>query len=312
MDDAAPAPLRAWRCDTGWLVWRGPAASPVPDGLGLRRVSGQPLPDPPGDYWLFGDDGKLARACETMPWSVEDELGASAFVVTDGELVEIVVVSHPRHDPVIRETVVARGLQPVGDGDGDARRSISDAIARELEKRARREEKSARMGRDRVASIPGALETYEGAGDDFHRAHESLRNCLAAFFAPTYASLLHALMLFGARHRGASGEWRAALEWAMEPYVAACRIAANAPQSRELRDRAWETEPGGHVVPPAQRPHARELAGALRRVHADLLQAAGWADDTDARNTAIQYRQAAAAVDASRARLEAASVEGSA
>ncbi len=312
MDDAAPARLRAWRCDAGWLVWRGPAAAPVPDGLGLRRASGRPLPDDPGDYWLFGGDGTLARACETMAWSVEDEIGATAFVIADGELVEISVTRHPRYDPEIRETVVARDLEPVGDGDGDARRSVSDAIARELARRARREKKAAQLGRDRVAAISGALESYDGAGDDFRREHESLRDGLAAFVAPTYASLLRALMLFGRRHRDASGEWRAALEWAMEPYVAACRIAANDPAARELRGSAWETAPGGPAIPPAQRPHAGELAEALRRVHADLLQAAAWADDTDARNTALQYRHAASAVDASRARLEAACGEASA
>jgi hypothetical protein len=133
---ATPPTPRAWRCDAGWLVWRGPPAQPIPDWAPLHRASGDPLPEPPADFWLVGDDGRVAKRYESMAWSVEDELGATAYVVTDGELLEIGMSAHFRYSEEIRETVALRGLRPVGDGDEDAARWISAAVERELAARA--------------------------------------------------------------------------------------------------------------------------------------------------------------------------------
>lgn len=302
--EAPPHTPRAWRCDAGWLVWRGPPAQPLPDWAPLRRASGDPLPGPPADFWVIGHDGRVARRYESTAWSVEDELGATAFVVADGELLEIGMSARFSGPEEIRESAPLRDLRAVDDGDADAWRRIDAAVERELAARADAAERARQEGVARVAAVPGALDDY-GAGDDFRRAHDLLRGRLAAFPSPTAEALLRALAAFGALHRALDEAPRAALGWAMEPFLAACRVAANDPGVPALKRREWPATDAGIAIAPAEdRPALRQLAASVAGVHAELVRHAGWAEDTDAGNTAIQLRQAAAAVDASRARLE--------
>ncbi|HEX8905271.1 MAG TPA: hypothetical protein VF771_10540 [Longimicrobiaceae bacterium] len=294
-----PAVPRAWVCHAGLLARRGPPAEPIPDWAPLHRASGDPLPEPPSDFWLIGGDGRVTRRFESRAWSVEDELGAEVYLVIGDELREIGMTARFRSPEEIREAVVLRGLREVGDGDEDAWRRISAAVEREMAARADAAERARREGEARVAAIPGALEDY-AAGDDFRAAQELLRVRLAACPAPEYEPLLRVLMELGALHRASDGELRRALEWVMEPYVAACRIAAYDREAQALRGREWPAT-GAIAVTPS--PELRRLAATLSDAHASVLKSARWATDTDARNTAIHLREVAAIVDASRARL---------
>ncbi|HSU15166.1 hypothetical protein [Longimicrobium sp.] len=302
MTGFSPTSPRAWRCADGWLVRRGAPAEPVPDWLPLRRASGDPLPTPPADYWLIGGDGTVARKYECSTWSVEDELGAVLYVIDGDALMEIWVSVTYRHPDELREVLALRGLRPMEEGDEDAARWIGAAIAREMEMRAERARQSRRAGMERVAAIPGALEMWD-AGDGFRRAHELLRARVEAYGGSAEEMLLRALMAFGGLHRASDGEARAAVAWAMEPFVAGCRIAAFDPLVASAGAAGWTHEGAPPTAPAETHGEIRALAASLGDARADLLQSAGWADDTDARNNAIALRRAADAVGASRARL---------
>ncbi|HET7460768.1 MAG TPA: hypothetical protein VFJ82_05955 [Longimicrobium sp.] len=296
--DAGGVP--AWACDHGWLVRRGPAAPTV---TAVTRASGQALHSDPGVFWLIGRDGRVARRYEGGEWGIDDELGATVYVVEEGVLLEITAQQHFRGGDAVRETIVIPHLRPVADDDAQAGLIIADAILREEREEAERAEASVRAGRGRVAAIPGADERYE-LGDDFDRAQELLLRQLAAFDAPETEAALRALAAFGRLYRAAPEGWRPALAWAGEPLVHAARIAANDPWIAREGDHAWTDGDSAPAAGPARdRPDTSDLLETLERSRRDLDERAGWADDTDARNTAIALRQAVRALDASRARL---------
>src|SRR6187551_86514 len=101
-DDPNLIPLRAWRCPEGFLLQRSPA-EPVPSWVHVRRASGKPLAEPPADYWLVGPEGRVTLRHECRTWSVEDELGVTAFVVEDGALRQIDVHQRGRFGEMVEE-----------------------------------------------------------------------------------------------------------------------------------------------------------------------------------------------------------------
>jgi hypothetical protein len=294
-------PLRAWRHAGGWVVWRGPAAQPIVSSIPRRRASGRPLAEPPADFWLLGANGDVTRRFESIAWSIDDELGASLFTVEDGSLLEITVQDRFRGEVSIREKVAVAGLMRVAEDDIAEVSHVSAAIRREeavMEKRRRDAEQA---GLDRLAAVPGALESFD-AGDGFEHAHGALSAQISRYHAPTSEAMLRRLTAFGALHRGASGSWRDTLGWAMEPFVTACRIVAFDLFVRRVEWSGDAVEPS--PVPPGQQGDVRALADSLRELRAEVKQAAEWADDSDARNTAIGLWQAADGIEEARARLE--------
>jgi hypothetical protein len=282
------------------LVWRGPASHPIPDLVVKQRASGAPLEEPPGDYWLIAASGRVAEKFESEAWSVEDELGAALFTVADGSLIRISVSDFFRWPAQVRETVEVAGLSEIARDDADAHGWIFDAVAREQEAMARDRSAAVRAGQDRVAAISGALDEYE-AGEGFRRAQAQLRRQVAAIWAPNGVEALRALVAYGRLHRTVRGPWRATLEWAMEPFVNACRIVGN--------DLGTVEEPypvdGPAAPPPVEHlPALRAFSSLLGDFHAQLLRAEKAAFESHANLTARALLKAAKDVVAARARLE--------
>ena len=292
-------PFRAWRCARGVVLWRGPASHPISESVVKQRASGAPLDEPPGDYWLIDASGRVAEKFESEAWSVEDELGAVLFTVADGSLLRISVSDFLRRPPEIRETVEVAGLSEVARDDAATHGWIFDAVAREQERMARERSAAELAGRERVNAISGALDEYE-AGEGFRRAQARLRRQIAAIWAPDSEEALRALVAYGRLHRTVRGPWRATLEWAMEPFVNACRIVGN-----DL-DTVQEPYPvdGPAAPPPAEHlPALRAFSTLLGDFHAQLLRAEEAAFQSDANLTARALRKAADDVVAARARL---------
>jgi len=98
------------------------------------------------------------------------------------------------------------------------------------------------------------------------------------------------------------GPWRATLEWAMEPFVNACRIVGN-----DLDTVREPYPPDGLAAapPPAEHlPGLRAFSALLGDFHAQLLRAEKAAFESDANLTARALRKAANDVVAARARLD--------
>jgi hypothetical protein len=300
-------PLRAWRHAGGWVVWRGPAAQTIVSSIPRQRASGRPLVEPPADFWLLGPNGDVTRRFESIGWSIDDELGASLFTVEDGSLLEITVQDCFRGELSIREKVAVAGLTEVAADDTAEAQRVYAAIRREEAAMAERRRDAEQAGRDRLAAVPGALESFD-AGDGFQRAHGALSAQISRYHAPTSEAMLRRLTAFGALHRGVSGSWRDTLGWAMEPFVTACRIVAFDLFVRKVEWSGDAVVPS--TVPPGQQGDVRALAESLRELRVEVLQAAEGADDSDARNTAIGLRQAADDIEEARARLERAIGDG--
>ncbi|HET7229155.1 MAG TPA: hypothetical protein VFJ16_04100 [Longimicrobium sp.] len=297
--DTNAGTVRAWACDDGWVVFRG-LSERTP--LDIRRASGQPLHADPADWWMIGRDGRVARRFTGTNWAIDDEMGATAYVVEDGALLEITTTEHVRGDRAVRETAAVPRLRPVADDDDEAARSIAAAIDREERDDAERRAAGVLAGQQRIAAIPGADERY-GLGDDFDRARRLLLARLAAFDSPEVSAVLRAMAAFAALHRASPEAWRAPLAWAIEPLVAAGLIITYDPAAAALARRDW-TDPNAPAAPGAEdRPPLAEMIETLSATEAELLQHARWADDTDARNTAVALYRAADAVAASRTRL---------
>jgi len=298
-EDAGGVP--AWTCGQGWLVRRGPAP---PAAVEARRASGQPPRSGPGVFWLIDRNGRVARRFEGSEWGIDDELGAVAYVVEDGALIEITTQQGFRGGGAVRESVAVAGLRPVAADDAGAARIIAGAVRREEREQAERAEAAVRAGRQRIAAISGAEERYE-LGDEFDRAQSLLLRQLAGFDSSEAAAMLRALVRFGAPRRAAPDGWRAPLVWAAEPLVAAALIVANDRSTGELLRRTWtEDDPAPAPGRAEDRPEMPGMMETLDEARRELERRAGWANDTDARNTAISLGQAARAVAASRRRLE--------
>jgi hypothetical protein len=297
--DAAP-PVRAWSCSRGWLVWRGPATQPTVRWLPARRASGAPLAEPPAHYWLVGHDGEVAAKFESEGWTVEDELGGILYAVEDGTLVKLTISDRMPAPLSIREEVVMSGLAPLAAGEVKASRLIAGAIEHELAWQEARRRSEELAGGARVAAIPGSLERFD-AGDAFQRAQAQLSRQVARYYAPTSEAMLRALTAFGAAHRAASGAWRDTLAWAMEPFVAACRVVGNDLPAKDVKlgEHAGDPSP----PPPEQRGAARELAESLPGVRAKVLDYKRQMEESDANLTAIELGEAAKLVETAHARM---------
>lgn len=294
--DAGRVP--AWVCDAGWLVWRGPAAPTV---IRVTRTSGQALNSEPGVFWLIGRDGRVERRYEGSEWAIDDEMGATAYVVEDGALLEITAQQFVRGGDTVRETAVLPRLRPVAEEDAEAARIIADAIRNEERAEAERAAARERAGQERIAAIPGADERYE-IGDEFDRAQGLLLRRLAAFDATETGAALRALAAFGRLHRAAPSGWRPALAWAAEPLVHAARITVNDPGiGRD--ERTWADDDPALPAGAGGRPDLAAFLETLEQSRREIEERAEWASDTDANLTAIALRQALRAMEASRARF---------
>lgn len=181
--------MRRWRSNQGLLVER-PATVPMVGSL--LAASQRAWDKPPMDYWLIDDAGGLRKRFKVMVWSLDDELGATLFVVENHALVRLEVRELYGGKSTVARVVEIDGLaeEPADDGAADARArtAVADEDARHDAARHR--------GEARFAAIPGAQEDA-GAGDAFRAAQQALGRRVADCGEPLSESMLRALLRFG-------------------------------------------------------------------------------------------------------------------
>jgi hypothetical protein len=207
--------MRLWRCTKGLLIEYGPGAAVVNSLLATSRRRWR---DPPRDYWLVDAGGGIVERFSVTVGSVDDELGATLFVVEGQALVKLVVREVYGRDATLRETVVLADLDEVPDDDAISLGQARGALARADTRRA----EAIRQGEARVAAIPGADDVYD-AGEGLRAAQRALRARVAAYGEPLSAALLGALARFGDLYESAPS-----VEPALDTFVDACRRAARA------------------------------------------------------------------------------------
>ncbi|MBV8880575.1 MAG: hypothetical protein JO332_11455 [Planctomycetaceae bacterium] len=125
--------MRVWRTAGGFFVESGPSREAVVSTLATE------IADPPwsdrSEFAVLDPQRKLLRRHRLMVWSVEEELGISAWAVVGGTLKNRIVSQfHSAGFRVVRrEEDVEQGLSVVPESDGDvwaAARRILEEIER--------------------------------------------------------------------------------------------------------------------------------------------------------------------------------------
>ncbi|HVE40310.1 MAG TPA: hypothetical protein VNM14_10510 [Planctomycetota bacterium] len=121
--------MRAWTSPEGIVVDLGPTREPV-----VAILQGA-LPDGPWrdlhEFLVLETNGTPRKRCIVRTWSLDDELGATAYSIVGGELRELRVslwtTERPRVDR--REELVAGNLQELPPGPDPAWEVVRRAVA---------------------------------------------------------------------------------------------------------------------------------------------------------------------------------------
>lgn len=275
--------MRAWRSSEGMLIEEGPGGVPVVTSL-EEELPGGAWKDR-NHYTLIDEQGKLRSRYVVSTWSDCDDLGVSLHAVVGGELRELTVIWHTAGEYKVRkkEAVVLGGLQEIDAGDAEAWKRIREAFAADRERAVREAEDWSRERAARVASLDGALQDF-GAGSEFRRAQELLRERIASQGGKLEMELLRALGRFGELHRSLGKSIRPALE----EFVRACRRAAFDATLRVKKPKA-----ASKARTASEGKDVRALAKTLEGLRKDLLKNAEEQEMADANQSAAEYYKAA-------------------
>lgn len=313
-DSKAPS-FRAWRAllprfdrsgnplpkEPGFVVDQGPSAHGP--GAGLPREFPADLLGELHDYLLLDASGGVEKPLVPSVWSVEDDLGATVFSVSDSVLLETQVTL--RYPPPIRierrEGVLADTLREVAPEDRETVEFLSRAIQRWRESLASERAREERAGEERVAAIPGAEDDYK-LGEDFRKAQHALYAHIYAYESALYSGLLRILVRFGMLARSlrtAHGEESAPRMFlcAVDACAIGCRVAAF---DRTVGKRDLPTDVEAGKLPAWTASVAREIESALAAAERELLENAERQEWVDALANASGFRAAAQYVSRSR------------
>jgi len=268
-------------------VWRagGTGEYVVDLGPSQERVAGldDEIGEEPHDFCLVSAEGEVTQTFRLSWWSVEEELGASVYAVADGALKKRVVQVWygPSMETARKETVVVDVLEPVGEEDFAARRTVELAMQRRSDLAEAQRAERKRKGDAEIAAIPGAEEVY-GVSEAFDRAQSLLAGRVRDFSDRTATEVLRVLVGFGVVYRGMGDADRASLAAVADALATAGRLVAF--------DRF--TEPVIARLEPVPTCPAREWLNAVASAEGALEKEAAYAEWIDARLNAMRYRRA--------------------
>jgi len=267
---------RAWHRESSFLCDLGPAQEALVTDL-ARELAFEPR-----DYVLVDAAGAVTRRYRVQVYSIEEELGVTAFLVAGPEFREVAVrIFYGRTYRVSREeTVVLGGLREVTDAKTPG--FLSGFLAQDQKRLEDAAARARREGEARVAAIPGS--TFDpGLGKAYLRAQDQLRKRVRSYGLRLDELMLEVLGRFGSAPRTPS------LLQAVQHYAEGCLHAAF--------DSGVESTRASGVAPD---PNPPEWTGLLEGLHRKLLADAQGQEDVDALQNAAAYRRAAECIDRAR------------